>query len=319
MLADLLGDAAYEHHVRCAGRPPTSRVFELETHGEPGHVTCKHGSCGSPAPATCEPIGLGGSGVRAASSSTASAAAQRRPLVGPSGSGAPECTTPAPLTALADTAAAQRRPLVGPSGSGAPEYKEPPLWRAQKADLQHMMTVRGLLWQDLTVPQMRETLRQADPKFLPRHPRDGPGVSRLRKQQLVSLAIERGIDATGTAEQLRLRLQGWTPTELSGTSGSRIPSSPMPSAPPAAIRETPSTSPPAEPPTEPMTVHRTAEGRRLCMECGRGMLLDEDEETGDFLWMCKFARCSGPTIPYNDEDADWVELEVQEVQDETIA
>ena len=49
--------------------------------------------------------------------------------------------------------------------------------------------------------------------------------------------------------------------------------------------------------------------------CRRGMLLDEDEDTGEWIWLRKFARCPAPTIPYNNEDADWVELEAQEVQD----
>ena len=73
---------------------------------------------------------------------------------------------PTRSTALAAVTAARHPSQVNPSGSGAPELPTP-LSRARHAELVQMMAERNLDCTDLTVPQMRETLRQADPSRVP--------------------------------------------------------------------------------------------------------------------------------------------------------
>jgi hypothetical protein len=60
-----------------------------------------------------------------------------------------------------------------------------------------MMAERNLDSTDLTVPQMRETLRQADDTLRPRPCSGVPVLGKMLKADLVQLARARGIDTTG--------------------------------------------------------------------------------------------------------------------------
>ena len=222
---------------------------------------------------------------------------------------------PAPSTVLAAVTAARQQSQGSPSGSGAPELPTP-LSRARRFELVRMMDERKLDSTDLTVPQMRETLRQADDTLRPR-PRSGvPGLGKMLKADLVQLARTRGIDVTGmNVEQLRLALQGWVPklTKLSDpAASSKTPTSP--SKLPAELPSEPSVPSGGE---RPSTVRRTPGGRRVCTKCNRGMLVDEDEETGKWVWLCPYAGCLGPRVaPLEAEDEDWLPVgDVQDIDD----
>ena len=219
---------------------------------------------------------------------------------------------PAPSTVLAAVTAARQQSQGSPSGSGAPELQIP-LSRARRSELVRMMTDRNLDSTDLTVPQMRETLRQADDTLRPPSRNGVPGLSKMLKADLVQLARTRGIDVTGmNVEQLRLALQGWVPklTKLSDpAASSKTPTSP--SKLPAELPSEPSVPSGGE---RPSTVRRTPGGRRVCTKCNRGMLVDEDEETGKWVWLCPYAVCLGPRVALvESEDDDW--LPVGDVQD----
>ena len=225
---------------------------------------------------------------------------------------------PTPSTALAYVTAARRQSQGSPSGSGAPEWPIL-LSRARHAQLVRMMAERNLDSTDLTVTQMRETLRQADHTLRPPSRNGLPGLSKMPKADLVQLASTRGIDVTGmNVEQLRLALQGWVPklTKLSDpASSSKTPTSP--SKLPAELPKEPTVPSGGE---RPSTVHRTPGGRRVCTKCNRGMLVDEDEETGKWVWLCMYARCLGPRLaPLEAEDEDWVPVGELQVTDDVLA
>jgi hypothetical protein len=220
---------------------------------------------------------------------------------------------PAPSTVLAAVTAARQQSQGSPSGSGAPELPIPHS-RARRPELVRMMADRNLDSTDLTVVQMRETLRQADHTLRPPSRNGVPGLSKMLKADLMQLARTCGIDVTGmSAEQLRLALQGWVPklTKLSDpAASSKTPTSP--SKLPAGLPSEPSAPSGGE---RPSTVRRTPGGRRVCTKCNLGMLVDEDEKTGQWVWLCPYAGCLGPReAPLQAEDEDFW-LRVGDVQD----
>ena len=113
------------------------------------------------------------------------------------------------------------------------------LSKACRSDLRRRMAALGLCSDGLNNDQMRETIRRADPDAARFVSRGIPGLSTMRKPELVQMATAKGITTSGlSSEQLRLKLEDWEPTVLRGSSGSIPAPRPTPSTTPAAFPRT---------------------------------------------------------------------------------
>ena len=136
--------------------------------------------------------------------------------------------------------------------------------KVSQDELVAMVLRRGGSPEQKTVPELRELLKELDPTLCPRPKAEIPGLSRMKKGDLILLAQSRCIDPPGmNADQIRLAL-----------TGSKVVM-PLP---------TPTTG------TSSKNVHRPLRGYCLsCPECRQPMRLEAVD--GKEFWACPSPEC----------------------------
>ena len=107
---------------------------------------------------------------------------------------------------------------TGESSSSSSASKQRPLSSMTKEELEHEARAHGLDVRGATASMLKVILRQLRAEDRPQKA-SIPGLSSMKKANLQALAAERGIpnSASMTVEELRLRLQGWSPEAATAT------------------------------------------------------------------------------------------------------